>query len=50
VVPIGNGATVTATVTCQVQFVLFGTETISRSQQSVVDQYRQVTTGSGAAP
>jgi Flp pilus assembly protein TadG len=50
VVPIGSGATVTATVTCQVRFVLFGTERVSRSQQSVVDRYRQVTTGPGEVP
>ncbi len=47
---IGNGETVTATVTCNVAFVMFGTRTITRSQQSVVDQYRQVTTGPGTIP
>lgn len=47
---IGNGQTVTATVTCNVQFVMFGNQTITRSQQSVVDQYRQVTTGPGTLP
>src|SRR5262249_9617177 len=49
VAPIGNGQAVTATVTCQVRFLGLGTRTITRSQQSVVDQYRQVTTGPGGA-
>jgi Flp pilus assembly protein TadG len=47
---IGNGETVTATVVCHVQFVMFGTRDITRQQQSVVDQYRQVTTGPGTLP
>jgi len=47
-VAIGNGQMVQATVTCQVKFAFFGYQTITRSQQSVVDVYRQVTTGPGA--
>jgi Flp pilus assembly protein TadG len=50
VTAIGNGETVTATVVCHVQFVLFGNQAITREQQSVVDQYRQVTTGPGTVP
>jgi Flp pilus assembly protein TadG len=44
-VAIGNDAVVSATVACDVQFVLIGTRTLTRTQQSVVDRYRQVTTG-----
>jgi Flp pilus assembly protein TadG len=44
-VAIGNDAVVSATVRCDVQFVLIGTRTLTRTQQSVVDRYRQVTTG-----
>jgi Flp pilus assembly protein TadG len=47
---IGNGEVVTATVTCDVQFFFVGTKTITRTQQSVVDTYRQVTTGPGTLP
>jgi Flp pilus assembly protein TadG len=49
---IGNDDTVSATVTCDVQFVMVGSHTLSRTQQSVVDRYRQVTTGpaGGGAP
>lgn len=42
---IGNGQVVNATVTCTVQFIMVGTHTLTRTQQSVVDRYREVTTG-----
>jgi Flp pilus assembly protein TadG len=49
---IGNDGVVNATVSCDVDFVLGGTHTLSRTQQSVIDRYRQVTTGpaGGTAP
>jgi Flp pilus assembly protein TadG len=43
--PIVNDQVVSATVTCDVQFIMVGSHTLSRTQQSVVDRYRQVTTG-----
>jgi len=47
---IGNDQTVAATVTCDVQFIMVGSRTLSRTQQSVVDRYRQVTTGNQVIP